>query len=330
MATGPAAVPASLDGRGLTTVTTTMGTGDVPTQGLMYHPDILAAGVPVYFHPLTDGTHLALFSRRWTAATVGEQGPQSYTEHVETTTPGAIVVDPVTGRRGGALDLPGSTIALTGAVGQRSLLWTSGTDAGGRAVVALYRVSPVGGVELVQEEVLTHDEISFSDGVGLDSGHLIVFGRDVDDNVYGMRKLGTRIGVQTDQAPWTYSSGTRGFVPDRDALQSMGITSAGPVSMVSRQGDFWMTTVAVDDDGARTAQLNRCWRITAADWKPVGEPVDLGDDQSYLGGGLHLQPQLNTNLDVTEVPALMYVTSVLSAADGEESIETSWGFQSVV
>ncbi|QIG58374.1 hypothetical protein SEA_SKOG_222 [Gordonia phage Skog] len=332
MATGPATLPDSLDGRGLSTITTTMAAdASVPTQGTAYHPQHFAAGVPVYFHGLTGGKHLALLRERWTDATVGDLGPQSYTEHTAVHFPGAVVIDPVTGRQGATMDLPGRMTRLSGACGQRSLFWTSGTTVDAEAIVSLYRVTGSGGIELVADEVLPAiDDVLFDAGCALDAGNLVVFGRDTEDKVYGMRKLASRVGVQTEQAPWRYSGGARGWQPDVADLDSIGLESAGPVSMAQRSDGTWMTTVAVDTDGVRTGQVYRTQRLVSTAWSPVGEVVALGDDDSYLGGGLYLQPQINANLAVTETPALTYVTSVLNAEASEESIQTAWGYQSVV
>src|ERR1700752_2085382 len=69
----------SVDPVGLSIASATM-TAENLRHGSMYNPLVLAAGVPVWFHPLQNSQYVAVFRSHWINATVGTGGPPAYAD----------------------------------------------------------------------------------------------------------------------------------------------------------------------------------------------------------------------------------------------------------
>ena len=337
----------SVDSLGLSTLSATM-TAATPRAGSMYSPSVLAAGVPVWFHPRQDGNFVALFQSHWTGATVGTAGPQSYTAHTEVSTPTQVTVTPP----GGGLTslgpiptrLPGDDFALNGAASRTDFLFTVGS-LGGSAIVQHHRISNTGVMLLASEELLPPvkvgtDSVIFDKGAHTETtGHLVLSGTDSTGALYQARRSWSRIGASTDaDSNWEYR-GSKGWLSDPASLEPIGLSSAGPVSVTKSNDKRLISVVSsvttTSDTGPdTTAYSGQIYTARLTDpfgsWKAAGDPVALGDADTYLGGGLYLQPQLPTNPAATLPPgsnnAVPYVTSVRSVTDtGEHSIATAWG-----
>lgn len=348
MSTAPAPTLESHDDRGLSIVTSTMTTAD-PRRGTLYRPDTLATGMPIYYHPLQNGNYLALFAFRWVNTTPGSTGPQSYATHTKSDAPCSVEVDVVSGRVGAVTDLPvPATRTLTGACGRNNIFWTIGQDTAGNGVIGMYRVTESRGVLLDTEEILPPVYgVTFSKGCLLDGTHLIVFGTDSAHNVYAARKNWARIGTpDAADGAWSYSC-SKGWDtpwtemvqsdadpeleevehhPLQDPLAPLGPTSQGPVSAATRWGRVWLSTVD-NAAGVRTAKV---WtgRTLRSCQPTTTTVVALGGTSSYLGGGLHFQPQVNASQVMSETPAIPYTISVLGASG--QSINNDWGLHFLV
>lgn len=334
----------SVDAAGLSVVTS-LRTLDALRQGSIYNNTTLAAGVPVHFHALQNGRHLVLFSSRWTDATVGTLGPQSYTAYTESSDPCWVTVFPATGSAGPVdaipTRLPGDRI-LNGAVSRIDYLFTVGTysDYTTDGLVQFHRVARSGSLLLVAEELLPSvGDVVFGAGCYIDADNLVVFGLDGEGVLYQARKHWGRVGVNASITPWQYR-GEKGWSSDSDSLSPLldvagdSITSLGPVSVGRFRDRLWLSTV-VDDDGDMAAKV---YTARAFDrWRPDGSLVALGTPDAYLagtylGGTLYFQAHLHHNtaaLPTTATAAIPYVTSVRTVDEGgyltEESILTSWG-----
>ena len=333
----PQVLDTSVDSFGLSTLSATM-TADAPRAGSMYDPANLAAGVPIWFHARQDGTHVALFQSYWTGATVGASGPQSFTDHTEVATPTQVTV---TAPGGGTSSLgpiptrlPGSDLAINGAASRTDFLFTVGS-LNGSAIVQHHRVSSNGVLMLASEESLPpvgDNNVLFSQGCYTEITHLVVFGTDSDGQLYQARRPWSRIGAPAGADPWQYR-GSKGWLADPASLVPIGLSSAGPVS-VTKSKDKRLISVVSSVTTPTTAYSGLVYSARLADpfgsWKLQGDPVDLGDADTYLGGGLYLQPQLPRNPAAPLTPGfnngVPYVSSVRSISDtAEHSILTAWG-----
>lgn len=320
---------------GVSIVTTTRDP-DNPRQGTIYNPTTFAAGVPVWFHRRHDGKYLALFSKRWVAATaVYNDGPQLFSAHTETDAPGVALIDPTTGTCDGPFLPPGNqpgVNTLIAAYSRGDYLFTVGTK-DDVAWLQHFVITRNGGLQLQGEEEIP---LGYNLGVYADGFYVRIFGADEDGNLASVRKNWGRIGVNNDpQNQWQYEGAKGWYVTDY--LDNMipvppgNLPAAGPVSMAKfRDRYYLMVTEYVA--GAYAARVYTSRTIDQA-WKALGSNViPLGDDDTYLGGGAYLQPQLVANKDLLADGAQTgwpYVTSVLVESGSDQGILTSWGILSV-
>ena len=323
----------SVDAVGLSIVSATM-TVEAPRNGSMYNPVVLAAGVPIHFHALQNGQYVALFRSHWIAATVGTGGPQSYTEHLDAGSCWVRVAPPT----GATVALgtiptriPGDTLVINGAASRQDFLFTIG-NLDGVAIIQHHRISEEGLLLLQAEEVMLPvgvPAVTFDRGCFIDDESLVIIGADPDNNLFMARRRWGRIG-QPDPTPrytWEYRS-VKGWLADIATLESIGIASAGPVS-VAKFKDRWLLSV-VRHEG--TDFFARVYAARQTDpfghWKLMASPIHLGDTGTYLGGALYFQPlnvnpaQLKPSGAVTQLPYVLS-TRVISAA--EQAIDTAWG-----
>lgn len=346
------AVPQLLDGSadavGLSIISS-QRTAAYPRRGAMYNPLILAAGVPVWFHPLQTGQYIGLLRSHWINATVGTAGPQSYSARTESGSCWAKITPP----QGETvmLGLIRAGLTLNGAASVGEFLFTVGA-LDGAACVQHHRIGPGGSLMSVGEDILpVTGGVTFDKGCYIERPNLVVLGTDSTGRLYAARRNLSRIGDPTPYSeavlddgtpgariiriynpgtdPWQYR-GAKGWLTDPFHLEPIGLSSHGPVSVAQYKDRMVISTV--DFDG--TDYFMRPFQARAAgpfgQWKPdpVG-PRLLGNASTYMGGTLYFQPQLGRNPavpklegTVTDIPC---ISSIRVIAGSEHSISTTWG-----
>lgn len=340
--------PSTIDQLGASVVTATKSAANT-RFGSIYDPVALAAGAPVHFHPMPDGSSfLTVFSRRWTAATPSTTRTGFYSAYTQDQHPSWFLA----GASGAATAVsstpavpvatPADTVVLRDGTGRAPnylyLLHTATTGGVAQGLVQHFRVDTSGRVVAVDEETvpsLTSPAVVFDKGVDFTTPNITVYGTDSSGNLYLARKPWGAIGSSgTDSSQrgklstdWEYHTGTGWSRSASDAGPLPGITSAGPVSVAMFRKTLYVS--AVKASGAvRSAQVYS--RKIGQKFTPLGSPVALGStaDGSYLGGTLQLQPQLlatsasvNTPASETAIPA---VSSVKSRVSGQDSLIVSW------
>lgn len=347
----------SFDLAGITLCTATRTLSD-PRAGTIWDLTTMAAASPVWFHALPTGQHLMVNSRRWHTATPAPDLGY-YESFVEDTTPSWAIVHGPTGRRtsvpGFPMTVPMDTAVtspvLTAAASRSPdhlYLLNSGT-LGGESVAVIQRIhvlTTTGAVFVSAEEVLPtvevgdQDVVVFVRGVQFTPLFLVLHGTDTANRIYRMRKPWSHIGVNRPQSRqiyetivgspqgWEYWMGTGYSFDPAEAVPLVGPTTVGPMSFATDpdRSTVLMSTVEYID----SAYVGRVW--TSAAGRPFRQhptEVPLGDDSTYLGGGIQFQPELR----VTPVPgvrvSIPYLTSVLSEDDGNSSLVNTWAVWSV-
>lgn len=335
-------LPAALDGMGMSVATTTRSFAQ-PNQGTVWRADVLAAGVPVYFHQTPEGRWLMLLTRRWTGGVVDAEptGPQDYSDWEESTAPCWVPIQTQGnfGNTSGAVSLVPSnhvgTRTLTGATGRGDFMYLLSTLTDGdqtHGLIQDFHSKGFGTVSLINEEAVPGpDGVIFDRGCAILGGHLVLIGRDAARHLHLARKPWSRIGVSG--VPWEYWS-DRGWNTDpttvtlTDAAGSP-LVSWGPVSLVWYRQTMILALVSKTGDDY-SGRLYTSQEV--ARWTPLGEPVALGST-GYLDGTLFLQPQLGTVLSAEPANAsasVPYVASVEVSGDGQSRIDTFWGLASVL
>lgn len=316
---------------GVSTVTATR-TVAAPRHGTIYNPTTFAAGVPVWFHRRQDGKYLALFSKRWTAATgVYHNGPQLFSAYTETVAPGIATIDPTTGTCDGPFLPPGNQPGhntLTTAVSRGDFLFTLGTK-DSVAWVQHHTITRNGGLQLQGEEEVP---LGFQLGLYADERFLYVFGDDGSGRLARLRKNWGRIGNQTDPSMQWECEGEKGWYTDlTESLPMPGYPPAdGPCSMAKFRDRFYLMT-SVDTVGVHAGQAYTK-RAVDRTWAPLGDPIVQGNDAAYMGGGVYLQPQLVVNTALLPDDAntgFPYVTSTKVTVGSDDGILTEWGILAV-
>jgi len=343
MSTEAASVPVSVDAVGMSALTTTR-TMDQPNQGLIWRQDVLAAGMPVHFHALPDGRWLMLLARRWTAATIGENGPQDYTDYTEDTAPCWVPLQVAAnfGNTSGAVEpipsnRPGTRV-LVGAASRVDFLFVlSQVTEGGQTsgLIQDFHTTRFGTINLINEETaptipVGEAVVRFDRGCIVLDTHLVLAGADEDTGqIYLVRKLWSRIGYA--QAHWEYltAQGWRtGTTEPPMALvdaDRQPLTTEGPVGMARYRHRLFLSAVTLAGDDY-SGQLYATDDV-AAPWTALGDPVPLGS-LGYLGGTVWPQEQLGSNFSqesADAIAAFPYISSVKVSAGGEDRIANTWG-----
>lgn len=331
----------SVDRDGLSIVSATKTVAN-PRLGSMYHPTLLAAGVPVWFHALNDGTYLALFSKHWEAATVGSGGPQTYSAHTEVTTPTWVVVNPVTGHTTDQGVIPSrqvGTRTLIDACSRTGYLYTLGT-VDGTPFIQHHRIDDKGNLVLQSEEVIPDTvvdalTVTWTAGLYIDGFYLVLIGRDGSGHLYRRRKPWGRVGQNNGQDPWTYRSAKGWYasddpdtlvpedpedptLPDLGGARMMeaevGPTGTGTATYAKRGDREWLCV----KDGS----VAKFWssRMVDSSWKKatLEVPADAVHLQSQL---YHNTVSLPEGVD-TAVP---FVKTVVITTSGQNALQVSWG-----
>lgn len=271
----------AVDASGLS-ISTATPLGSNGRLGTVYDPTVMAAAIPVHFHPYTNTSlggqdFLMLASTIWTAATVASAG--SYSASTPVTTPSWVMVNAANGHKSlinGSIAIPMKTpvgsSTLTAAVSRgNDLLWTlNDTDAGAVAQhwhvnTALNTVTPL------SEEVLPtatngSDTVTFSSGLHYSQTtepYIHAYGTGSSTNgIYAARKQWAQVGhvavpthianAPTSNTNWEVWTGT-GWDPDltnASPLTSQGVplTSMGPLSF----GHYSLTGVSASIRNKRT------------------------------------------------------------------------------
>lgn len=341
----------AIDASGLSVVTSPPSPTD-PRAGAIFSPPTLAAGAPVWFHPLKDGRFIMVMNRAWSAATPVGGMAGVFSSFTETLSCWAIVsgTSGIVTMPSVGLQIPVSTknvsaYTTTGAASRpQDLLWVlhTATVSGQRqGILQSWNVAPNGTLSTSGEEVLpSTPTVVFDKGVDFNGKTMIhVYGTDSAGNLYRIRKHFGRVGynqtkpnqvTNTTGLSWQYYTGTgwSDNVADLAPMQA-GLTSVGPVSF-----GFWRTqtilaTVGVDG----VLRKGLFWTANAGrDWKQAGEAIDLGStsDGSYLGAGLMLQNQVGAGTvgSAGANAAIPYV-STKRGSSGGNSLSNSWGLRLV-
>jgi hypothetical protein len=321
--------PQSLDTAGVSVATTTLDTLD-PRTGQVYNPTSLAAGEPVWFHPLTDNRFVALFSRRLHTATPASPqpgGPLVYSAATETTTPCWAVIEPGSGAMTGLADIPTETEGvrvLSAAVSRGGYLFVL-SRIGDEALLQHFRVGTGQSMVLQGEEIVPG---GLGLGLHIERNDLWVFGSK-NGKLTVARKDWGRIGQRDSINPflrWRYRT-ARGWSIDLDDLPQLGgdIATSGPVSVARHRMRYYLVmpvyTPPVAATGTVAAAPGRwdakTWtsRLIDSRWVPHPFTVPLGGDTTYLGGTAYLQPQLTLTSGQTSTPTTRGLTVLDDASD---------------
>lgn len=331
-------MPRSVDSAGVSVSTATADTTD-PRRGQLYNPTTLAAAVPVWFHPLPDGSYLGLFSRRLHTATVDTTaigGPVRYSTSTETTTPSWAVFDPSTGALDRVADIPTRVIGnrtLTAAVSRTSYLFVL-SQIGDTALLQHFRVGTRSEALLLQGEEILPGGLSL--GLHTDTNDVWVFGA-LNGKLTVARKNWGRIGLD---APWLYHTDD-GWSEDFAALTALpgNLPAEGPVSVAHYRDRLYVTAPVRTPAAAATnttpavpsSWSAKTWSSRAIDnaWSAHPFTVPLGDDATYCGGTAQLQPQLALTPGYTSVATTRGET-VLTADSSYSQVFTGEAAQTVV
>jgi len=317
----------SVDSAGVSIVTATR-TVDNPRLGSIYNPDTLAAADPVWFHRAHDGRYLALFRMRWHTATAADTtGPTLYSDYIETSIPCYAWINPTTGVADGPHPWPGLD-ALSAAVSRDNYMFTLGLDANGNAAVQHIVFTRLGGLQFHNQEVVP---AGYYLGLHIDGRYLYVYGIGDDGYLARVRRNWGRIGINDPQMPWEYET-PKGWTADPDEAASMpgDLPADGPCSVGKfRDRLYVMTTRNVVDDWQGVLYSAR---PVDPVWKPVSAPpIDLGDDDTYLGGTAYLQSQLVPRPEALggARAGFCWVSSTRLEIGSDEAMVTRWGIVSV-
>ena len=253
----PQVTTASIDRLGIS-VTTSSRNVRSARSGAVYDQSALAAGQPVWFHPMPGGDYLALFSRRLKAATLGaataDNGTVLHSPATTDTAPCWSVLDPRTGRRGPVLAIPSlkpGTRTLTAAATRGDFLFALNLyrPADSTAVNALlqsFRVTSHEGILLEDEEFVPGN---LGLGLYVDRSHAWVLGDDGKGELALARKNWGRVGNNADKNAangWQYR-GLGGWHTDLKRMTAIpgpedkGLPAAGPCSMGVIRNRFYLS-----------------------------------------------------------------------------------------
>lgn len=338
----------SVDLYGASVVTATRAASD-NRRGVLYDNLVLAAGVPVHFHPISPTKFLVAFSRIWTAATPSATQLGFYSSYTESRVPSWFLADK-TGWRG----YVGSSPIIPVQTAIDSITLVDGCSRAPDYVYLLHSVE-IGGVTQgllqhfqmtvngrmipIAEELvpnLAGQGVSFDKGIAYTTPNLTVFGTDEDGNVFQVRKPWRAVGSSsytsaqsgTTVTPWEYSTSTGWTTDPTQAAPEPGLNAAGPISQATWRKTTYLA-ITQTNGPAMSAQV--FYEQPGQPWKKMGSPIALGStaDGSYLGGTLQLQSMLGPTPTMVGVPvsetAFPYCVATKSRVSSEDSLVVNWG-----
>lgn len=266
-------IPSSADVPGLSVITASRHQS-APRSGLMYNPTSLAAGVPVWFHPMPDGRYLALIARRLTDADLSPDtinGVLLYTGYQVNNAPCWVTVGAKTGDTQNVKLIPSEQPGIRHLIGAASrgnflfvLNWykKSLDDEDTYALLQSFRTTSRG-ITLLGEELVPRN---LGLGIYCDRRYLWLFGQDDNGKLAVARKNWARIGTNADANPvmnWQYW-GKGSWNTDSDSLSAVlnekggAIPLDGPCSMARYRDTYYlMATVKSTTTPTGPANDNR-------------------------------------------------------------------------
>jgi hypothetical protein len=254
----PQVTTASIDRLGISVATSSRNVRSA-RSGTAYDQSALAAGQPVWFHPMPGGGHLALFSRRLKGATLGatvdDKGTVLHSSATTDTTPCWSILEPRTGRRGPVLTIPSlepGTRTLTAAATRGDFLFALNlyrpeNSTAVNALLQSFRATAHDGILLEDEEFIPGN---LGLGLYVDRSHVWVFGDDGKGELALARKNWGRVGNNSDRNAangWQYR-GLGGWHTDIKKMTAIpgpddkGLPAAGPCSMGVIRNRFYLST----------------------------------------------------------------------------------------
>lgn len=258
---------------------------NTPRSGVIYNPTTLAAAVPVWFHPLQDGGHLAVFSRLLTGATLASRTAPDGTLLYSTAAVDAVPRWAVIASRTGSLsdlravpsEQPG-TRTLRAAFSRGEYLFllseyrTSPDAPEVQSLLQNFRITAQQGIELIGEETVP---LALRLGLYVDRRHLWVFGATPTGKLGMARKNWGRIGTSPTagavedwqfwgQGNWTPQPSLIAALIDYSGAE---IPADGPCSMSRRRDTFYLaatisTTYPATTVAATTPPAGHTGQIT--------------------------------------------------------------------
>lgn len=324
----------AVDASGLSVSTATPSATD-GRLGTIYDPTVMAAAVPIYFHPFTNTSlggqdFIMLANQIWTGADIGAHG--SYSTFTPVTTPSWVLVNAANGTKSlinGSIAIPMKTpvtsSTLTAATSRgNDLLWVlNSTDVG--AVVQHWHVNTaINTVNILAEEIIptgSHggETIVFDSGLHYSqttTPYMHAYGTgSTTHSVYQARKAWSQVGhsgtaINPLTSQWEVWTGT-GWDPDLTTAQpltSFGVplTSVAPLSFahyghtgvsaqMSRKYTGYTLMSVVTKTGSSYAAQVYS-SLGGRDWTPYLPPIALGvSGSTYTGANIQLQPQIGPN-----------------------------------
>ena len=210
------------------------------------------------------------------------------------------------------------------------------------SVVQSIHVFDNGTVSISAEETLPPVPVGgslviFDKGVQFTPLFLVVYGTDAENRIYRVRKPWSQIGFNTPTTTqtygtvvgtpkgWEYWIGTGYSLNSVEIAPVAGVTTVGPMSFANDndRATVWMSTV----EYSNSVYTGRVWTsVSGQPFRKSPLVIPLGDDTTYLGGGVQLMPELRVNPEALngERVGIPYVTSMLSEADGASSLVNVW------
>lgn len=347
----PQVLATSIDALGLSTVTSVRSATD-PRPGAVYDNAVLAAAVPVHFHPMTapalgGANVMMLNSLRWRAATPAATNPGRFSAYTVDTMPSWLLVNAANGHSfavnsgvGIPMTTPADSATLTGAVSRGvDMLYTLNKVVLGPVTSAViahwHNNTAINTLNAINEETIPagangSDAIIFSAGVHYSAAtdpYLYVYGiGSVTHALYMARKPWARVGLTgTATRPvdgaWEVFTGT-GFSTDFTAARPIqaGLLSYGPVSVANHalprsvSGKTTNYTFMATTQASGPVMTAQIYSsLGGRPWQPVGAPIGLGSTGStYLGATVQLQPQLGANAALVSPTAAAAIPYVLA------------------
>lgn len=346
----PQVLSSSFDEPGLSVCTANRSPTD-PRPGAAYDNTVMAAALPIHFHPMTapalgGGNFMMLSAARWHDATPLGTNPGYFNPYTVDALPSWLLVNAANGHTkavNSGVELPMTTPSdsrtLTGAVSRGTdMLYTLAAvvlDGVPSAVIQhWHNNTAINTLNAINEEMVPgasngSDAIIFSAGVHYSMAtdpYLYVYGTgSVSHSLYVARKNWARIGVvpvatQKFDTQWECSTGDGWDTNFANAKPMQdGLLSYGPVSVANhalpraKMGKITTYTFLATTQRSGSVMTAQVYSsLGGRAWVPLGAPVALGSvGSTYLGATMQLQPQLGANPGLIDANAAAAVPYVV-------------------